>query len=93
MTHFLNKIKDISENRVFPAGTLLVSWDVEAMFPNIDNNACLQAVQHALNKRKILHPSTECIVEAVKICPECKNSEFNDQHFVQIYGTVMGPKN
>ena len=92
-THFLNKIKDISENRVFPPGTLLVSWDVEAMFPNIDNNACLQAVYHALNKRKILHPSTECIVEAVKICLECNNSEFNDKHFVQIYGTAMGPKN
>ena len=92
-THFFNKIKDISENWVFPTGTLLVSWDVEAIFPNIDNNACLQAVLHALNKRKILHPSTECIVEAVRICLECNNSEFNDQNFVQIYGTAMGPKN
>ena len=63
------------------------------MFPNIDNNACLQAVQHALNKRKILHHSTECIVEAVKICLECNNSKFNEQHFIQIYGRATGPKN
>ena len=57
-------------------------------FPNIDNKACLQAVQHALNKRKMLYPSTEFIVEAVKICLECNNPEFNCQHFAQIYGTA-----
>ena len=41
ITHFLNKIKEIGEIRVLSPGTLLVSWDVEAMFPNIDNKACL----------------------------------------------------
>ena len=41
-----------------------------------------------VNKRKILHSVTSCVAEAVKIC-----SELNDQHFVQVYGTAMGPKN
>ena len=77
-THFLNKIKEIGENRVFPPGTLLVSWDVEAMFPNIDNKACLKAITCALNQRTIQHPSTKCITEAVKICLEYNNSEFNN---------------
>ena len=85
ITHFLNKIKEIGENRVFPPGTLLVSWDVEAMFPNIDNKACLRAIiTCALNQLTIQHPSTKCIIEAVKICLECNNSEFNNQHFVQL---------
>jgi len=38
------------------------------MFPNFDNNLGIKAVTDALNSREIQFPSTECIVEAVKIC-------------------------
>ena len=41
----------------------------------------------------IIYRVLEGIIEAVKICLECNNSEFNNQHFVQTYGTAMGPKN
>ena len=35
-TDLLNKVQLLNESGPFPRGTLLVSWDVEAMFPNID---------------------------------------------------------
>ena len=36
-TDLLNKIEQLNQNGPFPPGTLLVSWDVVSMFPNIDN--------------------------------------------------------
>jgi hypothetical protein len=35
----------------FPEGTILVSWDVIGMFPNIDNNLGIAAITKALNNR------------------------------------------
>ena len=63
------------------------------MFPNIDNNLGIKAVTDALTSREIQFPSTESIVEAVKICLEHNNSHFQEQHFLQTHGTAMGPKN
>ena len=54
------------------------------MFPN--------AIKEALNSRATNFPSTECILEAVKICLEHNNSRFQDENFLQIHGTAMGPK-
>ena len=92
-THLLQKIEDLNKTGPFPEGTLLVSWDVVSMFPNIDNNLGIKAVTDALNSREVQIPSTECIVEAVKICLEHNNSHFQDQQFLQTHGTAMGPKN
>jgi hypothetical protein len=83
----------LNDTGPFPDGTLLVSWDVVAMFPNIDNDLGLLAVTQALNSRPNQFPSTECIVEAVKICLAHNNSSFGKEHYLQIHGTAMGPKN
>ena len=83
-THFLQKIEDLNKTGPFPEGSLLVSWDVVAMFPNIDNNLEINAITDALNSRATNFPSTECIVEAVKICLQHNNSQFNDENFLQI---------
>jgi hypothetical protein len=63
------------------------------MFPNIDNDLGLLAVTQALISRQNQFPSTECIVEAVKICLAHNNSSFGKEHCLQIHGTAMGPKN
>ena len=63
------------------------------MFPNIDNDLGLLAVTQALNSRPNQFPSTECIVEAVKICLAHNNSSFGKEHYLQMDGTAMGPKN
>ena len=49
------------------------------MFPNIDNNLGLTEVKNALNARERKMPSTNCILEEVKICLECNHSVFKDK--------------
>ena len=77
----------------FSEDSLLVSWDVVAMFPKIDNNLGINAVIEALEARPARFPSTDCIVEAVQICLKHNNSLFEADNFLQIHGTAMGPKN
>ena len=36
ITDLLNRIRKLNEQGPFPEGTLLISWDVVSMFPNID---------------------------------------------------------
>ena len=55
-THLLQKIEDLNKDGPFPKGTLLVSWDVASMFPNIDNNLGIKAVTDALDSREIQVP-------------------------------------
>ena len=92
-THLLQKIEDLNRTGPFPKESLLVSWDVVAMFPNIDNVLGINAINEALNSRATNFPSTECILEAVRICLQHNNSQFQDENFLQIHGTAMGPKN
>ena len=92
-TDFINKLELGTSKGPLPEGTLLVSWDVAAMFPNIDNSLGLKAIEEALNSRNKQSPCTESLVEAVKICLEHNNSAFNGVNFVQSHGTAMGPKN
>jgi len=90
---FINKIQALNLKGPLPPGSLLVSWDVVSMFPNIDNNLGITAVRKALDSRPKKVPSTECIVEAVEICLRVNNCQFFGCNFVQKHGTAMGPKN
>ena len=92
-TALLNKIEDINHKfSPFPEGTLPVSWDVISMYPSINNEMGISACKRALDKRTTLSPSTECLLEAVKIMLDCNNS-FNNKHYRQNRGTAMGPHN
>ena len=92
-TDFINKLEDLNAKGPFPEGSLLVSWDVVSMFPNIDNNLGISAVRKALNSRSVNIPSTDCLVEAVEICLRVNNCQFAGQSFVQKHGTAVGRKN
>ena len=61
-TDLLNKIEQLNQNGPFPPGTLLVSWDVVSMFPNIYNNLGIKAVEEALNSRNgtAMGPKNAC---------------------------------
>ena len=82
-THLLTKLQKMREERVFPPGTLLVTWDAEAMLPNIDANLGLKAVRKALNSRTDKFPSTQCIFSAVELCLKYNNSYFEEEHYIQ----------
>ena len=89
----LNKIEHLNTSVPFPTSTLLVSWDMVSMFPNIDNKLGLFASRKALNARENIFPSTTRILEAIKICLKSNHSVFKENFFLQIHDTVMGPKN
>lgn len=90
-TDLINKIQALNAKGPFPVGSLLVSWDVVSMFPNIDNNLGITAVTKALDSRSSKFPSTDCIAEAVEICLRVNNCHFSEQNFVSktwySYGT------
>lgn len=92
-TDLINKIQALNAKGPFPVGSLLVSWDVVSMFPNIDNDLGITAVRKALDSRSSKFPSTDCIAEAVEICLRVNNCQFSEQNYVQKHGTAMGPKN
>ena len=63
------------------------------MYPSIDNKVGLAACKEALDRREHTSPSTECLLEAIKITLECSDSIFNKKHYRQNRGTAMGPHN
>ena len=92
-TDLLNKVQLLNASGPFPPGTLLVSWDVAAMFPNIDNNLGITAVKKALDSRTDEVSSTDCILQAVEICLEVNNCHISDhnscKNMVQQWGLKM----
>ena len=77
----------------FPAGSILVSWDIISMYPSIDNKVGIGACKAALDNREKLSPSTHCLLEVIKITLECNNSTFNKKNYRQNRGMAMGPHN
>ena len=50
------------------------------MFPSTDNESGIKA--EVLNDRESEKLSTECILEALRLCLECNNFVFNDKSFI-----------
>ena len=90
--HFLEIIDQINTDGL-PDNVSLVSFDIVNMFPSISNEHGVRTVQKALQRRSKKHPSTQCIIEALKITLTCNNSKFNGRHLLQTDGTAMGAPN
>ena len=91
-SHLLDIIDNLNEQG-FPRNTILVSLDIVNMFPNIDNEKGLKAVEGALNTRSVCKHSTACVLEALCICLFNNNSVFGNQHLLQENGTATGAPN
>ena len=50
-------------------------------------------MEAAYNKRTTLKPSTECLIEALRLCLYHNNSSFNNTHLLQTNGTATGAPN
>ena len=81
-------IDDLNQNAL-PDGTLLVSFDIVNMYPSIDNKKGIAAVKSVLNNRLNKKPSTECVIEALRICLQNNNSVFAGEHLLHANGTAM----
>ena len=74
-SHLLDIIDTLNEQAV-SNHKKLVSLDIFNMFPSIDNQRGMQAVQDILNTRAIKKPSTDCVIEGLKLCLYNNNSVF-----------------
>ena len=93
-TDFLNLIEHLNTSfSPIPEHVILVTWDIEAMYPSKDNKIGLQACRKILDSREVLKPSTDCLLDAIRITLDNNNSTFNNTHYLQTDGTAMGPKN
>ena len=90
--HLLQIIGNINANEL-PNDTILVSFDIVNMFPNIDNIKGIEAVKLALQNRPSQKPSTECIIEGLEICLYNNNSKFDQDHLLQRNGTATEVSN
>ena len=93
-SHFIRKVliyNDKSSTEDIPDNIILCSWDIEAMYPNITNDLGLTACKELLNKRDILEPSTDCIIDAIQITREENITKFGSTVVKQCDGTTMGP--
>ena len=91
-THFLKRISDLGE---IPQGALLVTLDVEALYPNIPNKEGMEAAKIALNESRTdpdVKPSNDYLMKLLELVLTRNNFQFNGKHFLQIRGTAIGTK-
>ena len=72
-----------------PLNSILVSFDIIIIFPNIDNYLELCSVKKYLDLCSRNIPATNCLLEFLEICLTCNNSIFNES-YLQIVGTAQG---
>ena len=82
-SEMLTIIDNLNKSNTLTSDCRSVSFDIINMFPSIDNISGLKAVKSILDARQDQFPPTTCIIEALKLCLECKNSIFNYKHFLQ----------
>jgi hypothetical protein len=91
-THFLKRISDLGE---IPQGALLVTLDVEALYPNIPNKEGMEAAKIALNESRTdpdVKPSNDYLMKLLELVLTRNNFQFNGKHYLQIRGTAIGTK-
>ena len=71
--------------------SILVSFDIINMFPNIDNNLGLSSLKHYLDLCSKSIPPTNSLLEALELCLTRNSSMFNNENYLQIDGTARGP--
>ena len=69
-------IHNINSNGL-PNDSILVLFDIDNMFPNIDSTKGIEAVKLALQNKPSQKPSSEYIIEELEICLYNSNSKFD----------------
>ena len=92
-TSHLPDIIDTLNEKPISNHTNLVSLDIVNMFPIIDSQTGIQAVQDILNTCVIKKPSTDWLIEGLKLCLYDNNSVFANENLLQTYGTASGAPN
>ena len=87
----MNKIKGKSfDNPDYIIGSL----DVSSLYTNITNDEGIETAREVLdrNRGKTAKPSTNSLIDLLRIVLTMNNFQFNGENFLQIGGTAMGTK-
>ena len=84
-------IDSLNKSNILTSDCRLVSFGIINMFPSIDNTSGLKGVKSILDARQDQFPPTAFIIEALKLCLEYNNFNFNNKRFLQSDGTAQGP--
>ena len=85
-------INQVNTNGPLAPNIGLFTIDVVGMYPSIPEHLGLSSARKALNSRVCVKPSTDNLIECLKICLNDNHFEFNSEFFTQIRGTAIGPK-
>ena len=88
-THFLLQLEQIGP---LPDNAILVTIDVSSSYTNIPHNEGIEACRHFLSTRQDKTLPTERICDLIRMILGMNNFSFNNEHFLQIYGTAMGTR-
>ena len=92
IAHLLNIIGDLNKDYISD-NCILVSFAIVNMYPNIDNVRGFAAIASFLNMHETKLPSTECLIEGLKVCLCHNNSIFIGVNLLQSAGTATGAPN
>ena len=71
---------------------MLVTLDVTALYTNITHEEGLEACRRALDMRNVLDPPMDDIIHLISLILKNNNFSFNDEHYLQKYGTTMSTR-
>ena len=91
-SHMLDIIDKLNEDGI-PENAVLVSLDIENMFPSIDNKRGMDTIRKRLDNEQDFPLPTDLIIEAIQIILTSNNSKFNGTNYLQKNGTATGSKN
>lgn len=86
--HFIEKIRKTK----IPKNAFLITLDVESLYTNINKEQGLEAIKILSEKYPMTNRPDEEMLELIDICLNNNDFKFEDNWFVQTYGTAMGKK-
>ncbi|XP_072429795.1 uncharacterized protein [Chiloscyllium punctatum] len=83
-------LQKLSTHRPVEPGTFLVTMDVSALYTSIPHNDGIAATASELNMNNCQSPNT--ILQLIRFILDHNVFTFDNQFFIQAYGTAMGTK-
>ena len=89
--HNSSSLSKLLESLHVPENVILVTLDVESLYPSIPQSDCLRTVYEEMNKlRHLLLFEPNLIIQLLHLCVNHNYFEFASLVFQQIQGTLMG---
>ena len=86
--HFLDQLR----NQTFSTDAMLVTFDVESLYTNIQPNKGIEALMKVYRRAGIFQYSFEEIKSLLEISLSNNDFKFNNEWYLQVSGTAMGKK-